>query len=63
MNKSEFVKIPFKKSVLYFTFPQFLEALQRGRAFLSQERRPRKAKMHEAAERRRDAMLGMPEVL
>ena len=64
MNKSEFVKIPFKKATLYFTYPQFVEALRRGKAFTrAKERRRRENRMHQAAERRRNQMMGMPEVL
>ena len=62
MSKSEFVEIRHGKCKLYFPYDQFLEALRRGKAFnRSKERRPRERQMHAAAERRRDAMLGMPQ--
>ena len=63
MQGPELIKIPYHKSTLYFQLSEFREALQRGKMILRRERQAqREQKAHEAADRRRDKMLGIQEV-
>ena len=49
-GRQDYVEIPYRKSVLYFTFPEFFEALKRGRAFKrAKELREREDRVHVAA--------------
>ena len=59
MNTAEFVEISYNKSLLYFTFSEFMAAVKRGKAFTrSKELKKRELSAHHRADRKRDSMLG-----